>query len=197
MRAFLLQKENKMIKILAFAGSSRKESFNKKLIKIAAQGAEAAGAKVTLIDLVDYDMPLFNEDLEKEQGMPEKVREFKALLDQHDAFLIASPEYNGAFSPLLKNALDWASRSEGENDSALRVFKGKPVVIMSTSPGQLGGIRGLVFLRMLLANFGMIVLPEQLCIPFASKAFDETGALLDSKQQQGVLNLGITLAKFA
>lgn len=186
-----------MIKILAFAGSSRKDSFNKKLIKIAAKGAEDAGAKVTLIDLIDYDMPLFNEDLEKAQGMPEKAQKFKNLIDENDAILLASPEYNGAFSPLLKNVLDWASRSQGENDSALRVFKGKPVVIMSTSPGQLGGIRGLVFLRMLLANFGMIVLPEQLCIPFATKAFDETGVLIDSKQQQGVLNLGIALAKFA
>lgn len=186
-----------MIKILAFAGSARKESFNKKLLKIATQGAESAGAKVTLIDLIDYPMPLFNQDLETEKGLPEKAREFKALLAQHDAVLIASPEYNSAFSPLLKNVLDWASRSEGENDAPLSIFKGKSVVIMSTSPGQLGGIRGLVFLRMLLANFGMIVLPEQLCIPFASKAFDEAGALVDPKQQQGVLNLGITLANFA
>ncbi len=103
-----------MIKVLAFAGSSRQESFNKKLVRIAAAGAEGAGARVTVIDLADYPMSLFNQDLEAGEGMPEAARAFKQLLIEHDGFLIASPEYNGAFSPLLKNALDWASRAEAE-----------------------------------------------------------------------------------
>ena len=99
-----------MTKILAFAGSARKDSLNKKLLKIAAAGAQTAGADVTLVDLADFELPLFNQDLESEQGMPEKAGEFKRLMIAHDGFLIASPEYNSAFSPLLKNTIDWASR---------------------------------------------------------------------------------------
>lgn len=184
-----------MVKILAFAGSSRKDSANKKLVKIAAVAAKNAGASVTVIDLADYPMPIFNQDLEIEQGMPEKAREFKQLLIEHDGFLIASPEYNSAFSPLLKNAIDWASRAESKDEPPLQAYKGKSVSIMSTSPGGLGGLRGLVFLRMLLANIGMIVLPEQQAIPQAFKAFSEQGTLVDINQQQAVEKLGVNLVK--
>lgn len=100
------------IKILALAGSARIESFNKKLVKIAAAGAADAGAEVTLIDLLDYPMPLFNEDLEAKDGLPESVLQFKALLKSHQGLLLACPEYNGSITPLLKNAIDWASRPE-------------------------------------------------------------------------------------
>ena len=104
-----------MLKILAFAGSSRKESFNKKLLKIAVLGVKEQGGYVTLIDLVDYPMPIFNQDLEQEQGIPENARKLKQLMVEHNAFIIASPEYNSTFSPLLKNVIDWASRAESES----------------------------------------------------------------------------------
>ena len=99
-----------MPKILAFSGSARKSSFNQKLVAIAAEGASAAGADITLINLADYPMPMFDEDLEASEGMPAAARAFKQLLIDHDGLLIASPEYNSAFSPLLKNAIDWATR---------------------------------------------------------------------------------------
>ncbi len=182
-----------MPRIIAFAGSSRKISYNKKLVKIAASGAESAGATVTLIDLADYPMPIFNEDLESTEGMPEQARKFKNLLIEHDGFLIASPEYNSAFSPLLKNAIDWASRSESDNELPLVAYRGKVAAIMAASPGKLGGIRGLVFLRMLLANIGVFVIPDQQVIPQAFKAFDEDGSLVDAKQQQAIVNLGAKL----
>ncbi len=182
-----------MAKILAFAGSSREGSFNKKLIRIAATGAENAGADVTLIDLANYPMPIFNQDFESNEGMPDKARQFKNLLIEHDGFLIASPEYNSAFSALLKNVIDWASRRELDDEPPLAAFKGKVAAIMATSPGALGGIRGLVFLRMLLANLGMIVLPEQQAIGQAFKAFDDDGLLIDQKKQQSILDLGIKL----
>ena len=184
-----------MPKFLAFAGSSRKDSFNKKLVKIAASGAESSGAKVTIIDLSDFPMPIFNEDLESTEGMPKQAREFKNLLIEHDGFLIASPEYNSAFSSLLKNAIDWASRSESGNEPPLVAYRGKVAAIMATSPGGLGGIRGLVFLRMLLGNIGVFVLPEQQVIPHAFKAFGDDGSLVDTKQQQAVVNLGIKLTQ--
>ncbi len=184
-----------MTKILAFAGSSRKQSVNKKLVKIAADAAEKAGATVTLIDLADYPMPLFNQDLEAEQGMPEKAAEFKQLLIEHDGFLIASPEYNSAFSPLLKNVIDWASRAQSKDEPPLQAYRGKYVSIMAASPGALGGLRGLVFLRMLLGNMGVVVLPEQQAIAKAFKAFSEQGQLIDPVQQKAVDNLGINLVQ--
>ncbi len=182
-------------KILAFAGSSRKNSFNKKMVKIAAQAAEQAGAEVTVIDLIDYPAPIYNQDLEDEQGMPEAAIAFKRMMDEHDAFLIASPEYNSAFTPLLKNMLDWSSRKESVEEKPLVVFKGKPVIIMATSVGKLGGMRGLVFLRLLLSNLGMIVLPEQLALPFAGKAFNDDD-LADVEQKQAVQALGTRLADY-
>ncbi len=185
-----------MTKILAFSGSSRKGSINKKLVEIASSAAEKEGAEVTIIDLIDYPMPLFNQDLEAEQGLPEKAHEFKQLLVSHDGFLIASPEYNSAFSPLLKNVIDWASRAESENESPLLAFKGKIATIMATSPGALGGIRGLVFLRMLLSNMGVTVLPNQQAIAQGYKAFSEEGRLLDEKQQQSIEFLGVELVQF-
>ena len=184
-----------MTKILAFAGSSKKSSVNKKLVKIAALAAQKEGASVTVIDLADYPMPIFNQDLEAEQGMPEKAREFKNLLIEHDGFLIASPEYNSAFSPLLKNVIDWASRAESDNEPPLLAYKGKTASIMAASPGALGGLRGLVFLRMLLGNIGITVLPEQQAIPQAYKAFSDTGALNDTNQQLAIEKLGINLVR--
>lgn len=185
-----------MPKLLAFAGSSRKGSFNKRLVRIAAAGARQAGAEVTLVDLGDYPMPIFNEDLESDRGMPEKAREFKNLMVEHDGFLIASPEYNSSYSPLLKNAIDWASRSESESEAPLSAFRGKTAVLMAASPGGYGGIRGLAVLRMLLANLGVILLPDQVAVPFASRAFLENGSLADEKQQETVIKLGVSLAEF-
>ena len=184
-----------MPKILAFSGSARKDSYNKKLVKIAAAGAEKSGAEVTLIDLADFPMPIFNQDLEAEQGMPEQAREFKNLMINHDGFLIASPEYNSAFSPLLKNVIDWASRKENQQEAPLEAYRDKAAVIMAASPGALGGLRGLVFLRMLLGNLGVFVLPGQLAIAQAGKTFNEDGLLVDSQQQEGVLQLGVELAR--
>lgn len=183
-----------MSKILAFAGSSRKESLNKKLVRIAALGAQDVGASVTIIDLVDYPMPLFDQDIEHEQGMPENARKFKKLMTEHDAFIIASPEYNSAFSPLLKNVIDWASRAESDDEPPLAAYQGKLAAIMAASPGAFGGLRGLVSLRLLLTNIGITVLPDQQAIPQAFKAFDDDGSLIDVRQQKAVLDLGSKLA---
>ena len=183
-----------MTKILAFSGSSRKGSYNQKMVEIAASGARDAGAEVTVIDLVDYPMPMFNQDLEAEQGMPDKALAFKQLLIEHDGFLIASPEYNSAFSPLLKNVIDWASRATAKDEPPLHAYQGKTAAIMAASPGALGGIRGLVFLRMLLANMGVTVMPDQQALRQAFKAFNEDGLLIDDKQQQAIMDLGSKLA---
>lgn len=184
-----------MVKILAFSGSARKDSYNQKLVNIAASGAKKAGAEVTVINLGDFEMPIFNQDLEDAQGMPELANAFKKLLIEHDGFLIASPEYNSAFSPLLKNAIDWASRRQDE-EPPLLAFRGKAAVIMSASPGALGGLRGLVFLRMLLSNIGITVLPSQQAVSQAAKSFHKDGSLLDEQLQSVIVNLGTELTEF-
>ncbi len=184
-----------MSKILAFAGSDREGSLNKKLVKIAAAGAGEAGAEVTVVDLANYPMPIFSQDLESKEGLPENARKFKKLLIEHDGFLIASPEYNSAFSPLLKNVIDWASRGEAKDEPSLLAYRGKTAAIMATSPGGLGGIRGLVFLRMLLGNIGITVLPDQHAIPNGFDAFGENGLLIDERKQKAVMALGANLAE--
>ena len=180
-------------KILAFAGSSRRDSFNKKLVKIAAEGARLAGAEVTYVDFKDLPMPLFNEDLEAESGIPENVKKFKALMKAHQGLLIACPEYNSSITPLLKNAIDWASRPE-QGEPGLICFRDKVAVIMSTSPGAFGGLRGLVHVRAILGNIGVLVLPNQKGIAKAHEAFDENGQLKDEQQQQEIHQLGNKLA---
>ena len=183
------------IKILAFAGSTRIESFNKKLVKIAAEGAKSVGAEVTYLDLLDYPMPLFNEDLETQEGLSDSVLQFKALLKSHQGFLISCPEYNGSITPLLKNAIDWASRSEpGEAPMALNCFKGKVAALLATSPGALGGLRGLVHVRAILEGIGVFVIPDQKAIPSAYQAFDEQGNLKDERQVKVIQAIASKLA---
>jgi len=181
-------------KILAFAGSTRTESFNKKLIKIAAQGARSAGAEVSLIDLRDYPMPLYDGDLETKDGLPENAKKFKQLLLANDGLLISSPEYNSSFSGVLKNAIDWASRREKDDEPPLVCFTNKVAILMSASPGALGGLRGLVQLRMTLSNIRVLVLPEQIAVSKANEAFNPDGSLKDSKQQASIEKLGEALA---
>jgi len=176
-------------KILAFAGSTRKESFNKKLVKIAGEAARSAGAEVTYVDLRDIPMPLYDGDLEAEQGIPENAKKFKALLLAHDGLLISAPEYNSSISAVLKNAIDWASRPMS-GEAPLACFTGKVATIMSASPGALGGLRGLVIVRSLLSNINVIVLPAQVAVPKAHEAFDTEGKFKDPKQQASIEALG-------
>src|ERR1700758_1959235 len=180
-----------MPRILAFAGSLRRDSFNKKLVAIAAQGAREAGAEVTLIDLKDFPLPLFDQDLEAEQGMPENGKKLKKLFIDHDGLLIASPEYNSSFPAILKNAIDWVSRP-APGEPSLVAFRSKVAALMSASPGALGGLRALVHVRSILGNIGVIVLPDQIAIAKAHEAFKQDGSLVDPKRQEGVEGLGKT-----
>ena len=182
-------------KILAFAGSMRTESFNKKLIKVAIKGAEAAGAQVTYLDLRELALPLYDGDLEASSGLPPGARKFKDLLIANDGLLISSPEYNSSISGVLKNAIDWASRPDGA-EPGLKGFENKVAVLMSASPGALGGLRGLITVRSILGNIKTIVLPEQVAISKAAEAFNPDGALKDAKQQAAIEGLGKRLTDF-
>lgn len=170
------------IKLLFLAGSCRKESLNKKLARHAASIAEKEDVTVTFIDLKDYDMPIYNGDLEDENGLPEKAKNLKKLFIEHDGIFIAAPEYNSSLAPLLKNSLDWISRKENEDEPALVAFKGKVVAISAASTGALGGLRGLVPLRMMLGNIGVYVTPSQAALSKATESFDENGKLVNEQQ---------------
>jgi NAD(P)H-dependent FMN reductase len=180
-------------KLLAFAGSTRAESYNKKLVKIAAAGAQAAGAEVTYLDLRDIPMPLFDEDLEVQEGIHPNARKLKELMLAHQGLLIASPEYNSSISGVLKNAIDWVSRPE-PGEALLACFVDKVAAIMSASPGSLGGLRGLVHVRSILENIKVIVLPDQIAVPKAYNAFNSDSTLKDTKQQAAVEKLGSNVA---
>lgn len=182
-------------KILAFAGSLRKDSFNKKLVRLAAQGARDAGAEVTVVDLNDFPLPLFDQDLEAAQGMPEPGRKLKQLFLDHDGLLIASPEYNSSITAPLKNALDWVSRPTQSGEPGVSAYIGKTAAIIAASPGALGGLRGLVHLRSILGNIQVLVLPDQIAIAKANEAFADDGTLKDPKQQATVTGIGAKLAE--
>lgn len=170
------------MKVLAFAGSTRVDSYNKKLIREAAKIAREMGAEVTIIDLKDYPMPFYDADLEKE-GMPKNAKQFRDMILKSDAVIISSPQYNASIPGVLKNALDWASRDENGQESD-EAFAGKKIVIMSASPGKKGGAKGLVHLRAVLKDCGGEVLEKQVSIPSADQAFDERGTLIEIALKQ-------------
>ncbi|QDU78927.1 FMN-dependent NADPH-azoreductase [Polystyrenella longa] len=179
-------------KILAFSGSTRVGSVNSLLVMIAAAGARQAGAEVTYLNLDEYPLPLFNQDLEQ-RGTPENLRKLQQLFVDHEGFLISSPEYNSSITPLLKNTIDWVSRPT-EDLPGLAGFQGKYATLMAASPGALGGLRGLNHVRDILGNIGVTVLPQQVAVGQAFDAFTDTGDLKNESQQQRILDLGANLA---
>ena len=170
-------------KLLFLAGSARRESLNGRVACNALRMAEKEGAEVTYVDLGDFDIPIYDGDLERQSGLPEDVKKLKQLFIDCDGFFIASPEYNSSFSPLLKNSLDWISRQENSDEPPLVAFTGKVAAISSASPGRLGGIRGLPGLRMMLSNINVLVIPQQAAIGNAKESFNEEGDLVDEKSK--------------
>ena len=179
------------IRILAFSGSARRDSLNKKLLAVTVQAVRAAGGEVTLIDLTDFPLPTYNGDLEDKEGLPENAAKLIELINQHPALLIASPEYNSMFTPLLKNTIDWCTRGEKNP------FIGKAAAVVSASPGQFGGVRSMTLARQLLLHLGCHVVPEQCFLPKADEAFDAQGALKDAHKQKSVEALAAGLVRTA
>jgi chromate reductase, NAD(P)H dehydrogenase (quinone) len=181
------------VKILVFAGSLRKDSFNKKLARVAAQNAKEAGADVTLIDLKDYPLPVYDGDIESSQGLPDNAKKLKKIFLENQALFISSPEYNSSISGTLKNVFDWVSRSETKEEGSLACYKRKVAALLSASPGALGGLRGLVTVRSILGNIGVLVLPAQVAVSKADEAFADDGSLKDARQAAAVKNLAAEL----
>ena len=181
-------------KILAFAGTTRTDALNKKLIRVAAAAAREAGAEVTLIDLRDLPMPLYDGDLEAKEGIPPNAMKLKELMLAHRGLLISTGEYNSSITGVLKNAIDWASRSS-PGEAELACYKDKVVALLSASPGMLGGMRAMVAVRSILGNIGALVIPEQMALGRAHEAFEADGSLKDPKRAASVSKVASALVK--
>jgi chromate reductase len=179
-------------KILAFSGSARKESLNRKFLAVAVQEVKNAGGVVTLIDLADFEMPLYHGDLEEASGLPANARKLIHLIKDHAGLLVASPEYNSMLTPLLKNTLDWCTRDDDDNP-----FPGRVAAVISASPGALGGIRSLKLAQQLLLHLGCHVVPGNTMLPQAHKAFGPEGQLTESRTLKSVQELAVTLVETA
>jgi len=185
-----------MPRILAFSGSARGGSLNRRVLNHAIHGAREAGAEVTLLELGELPLPLYDGDLEASEGLPANVVRIKSLFASHGGLLIASPEYNSSISPLLKNVIDWVSRS-GPGEAPLASFRGKTAALLSASPGHYGGLRGLYHLREILQNIGVTVLPDPhvVALPKAHEALDTEGAMTHGRHREQVEGVGRRLAE--
>lgn len=179
------------VQILAFCASARRESFNRKFLAVAVQAAREAGCEVTLADPNDFAMPLYDGDLEDAQGMPQNAVKLSGLIASHHGLLIASPEYNSMITPLLKNTIDWCSRSD------TNPFEGRVAAVLSASPGPLGGTRSLQMAQALLLKLGCHIVPFPCTLAHADKAFDAEGRLVDPHRMQSVQRLVANLARTA
>lgn len=176
------------MKLLVFAGSTRQHSFNRRLATVAAGIGRAAGAQVTQLELADFDIPLYNADLEA-RGTPPDVLRIKQIFLDHPAWVVCSPEYNGSYTALLKNTIDWASspvRSDPAWSDGFRSFRGKVVGMLSASNGALGGLRAQSHLGPLLLNAQCWLAPKAFALARAADAFDAQGALVEAAHQASV-----------
>ncbi len=185
-------------RLLFISGSAREKSWNKKLARLGHQIADANGIASAFADLGDYPMPIYNGDIETQEGSPDNARKLKALMKVHSGIFIASPEYNASFSPLLKNAIDWVSHTRDDGEEPLEVFKTRVFAVGSASPGGMGGLRGLSQLRLVLEiGLSALVLPDQFAVPRAVDAFDEEGHLKNKDSQETYKKLIQKLARAA
>ena len=180
-------------KLLIFAGSMRQQSLNRQLAQATAGLARASGATVSLIELADFYIPMYNADLEA-RGTPPDVIKLKEVLYAHHAWIICTPEYNGSYTGLLKNTIDWASspvKGDPVWHSGFKPFAGKVVGMLSASSGALGGMRAQSHLAPLLMNLQCWVAPTSFALSRANEAFDGDGQLkneLHSRSVQAVID---------
>ncbi|MBX3596633.1 MAG: NAD(P)H-dependent oxidoreductase [Rhizobiaceae bacterium] len=172
-------------RILLFAGSIRTGAYSGKVAAAAQKELALQGAEVTRISLGDYPLPIMNQDLETEEGVPENAIKLARLFASHDAVMICTPEYNGSIPPLLKNAIDWISRAK-ENGKPIRAFSGRIGCICCSSNGHFAGIRSASHLRQVLAHIQMDVIASQVSVPNAGEAFDQNGDFKEERLRNGM-----------
>ena len=168
-------------RILVFAGSNRTGAFSGKTADAAMKELAIQGALVTRIALIDYPLPLMDEDLEREKGIPENALRLARHFLDHDGVLIASPEYNASIPPLLKNTIDWISRVRKDGVRPVKPLAGKVAALCSSSNGNFAGLRGLYHLRAVLMACNVEVVTPQCSVPRAAEAFDEDGQFREER----------------
>jgi chromate reductase len=184
-------------KILVFAGSIRTGAYSGKVAGVAQKELALQGAEVTRISLADYPLPLMDQDLEAEKGIPENAYKLGRLIAAHDAVLICTPEYNGSIPPLVKNTIDWVSRIHRDNGRPITIYPGKVAAICSSSDGHFAGIRSANHLRAVLSHIQMEVIAPQVSVPNADEAFDADGEFKEERLRKGMTRLCATLITHA
>lgn len=184
-------------RILVFAGSIRTGAYSGRTADAATKELMLQGADVTRISLADYPLPIMNQDLEEEHGVPENAMRLGRQIASHDGLLIASPEYNSSIPPLLKNTIDWVSRIERDGGRKLRPFSGKVAALCSSSDGNFAGVRGLYHLRSVLMNCQVEIITPQCSVPRAQDAFDENGDFKEERLKRLMTNVARTLLERA
>jgi chromate reductase, NAD(P)H dehydrogenase (quinone) len=179
--------------ILAFAGSNRKESHNRKALALAVAGARDAGANVTIADLRDFPMPLYDADQHAAEGLPANMLALRKLMMAANGLLIASPEYNASITPLLKNTIDWLSQSV-EGASGSLPFQNKICGLLGASPGAFGTIRALPHVSYIFSNLGTFVLPV-VAVPRAGELLNADGSVKDERAAKTLHKLGGDVAR--
>lgn len=186
-----------MPKILVIPGSNRAGSFNVKLAAVAAKELAILGADVTRISLSDYSMPLYDDDLKTQKGIPENVYKLGEMIKAHDGIFIASPEYNSSISPLVKNTIDWVSVLKEKNGTEFKPFNDMIVALGAASPGNFGGVRGLNHLRTILVSVGCQVISEQTVMPRAKNVFDDSGNIIEERTLKSLNRTCQALIRFS
>ncbi|MCA8923014.1 MAG: NAD(P)H-dependent oxidoreductase [Planctomycetes bacterium] len=175
-------------KVLVLAGSLRRDSLNKRLARFAAREVAEAGLEATVLDLKDFPLAVYDGDDEAEHGVPEAARRLREAFVAHQGLVLACPEYNGSISGALKNAIDWISRPDGDVPG-LVAFRDTTALLLSASPGALGGLRGLVHVRAILSGLGVLVLPGQHAVSRAHTVLGEDGSFSDERGAETVRSL--------
>lgn len=184
-----------MPKILAVAGSYREHSYNKRVLGIAAEGAREAGADVTMIDLRDFPLPIYDADMQADGAFDANALRLQDVFNEHDGFLIASPEYNGSIPGGFKNAIDWLSRAN-DRYKMYEPVKGKTAALITASPGQFGGLRCVAHLRGVFTIMGVHVLPAEVAVAFVGQKFEgESKEMTDEKTSSILKGLGANLVR--
>ena len=185
------------VKILVFNGSNRAGSYSGKVANAALAELARQGVEATRIQLSDYPLPIMDEGLEAEKGIPENAYRLARLMAAHDGFFIATPEYNGSIPPLLKNVIDWVSRISRDGDRPLKAYANKAVALGSSSNGHFAGVRAIIHLRAVLSHVGLQVVSEQVSVPKAQEAFDSMDRFVDDKVRQNLERAIRSLAEHA
>ena len=188
------------LRLLLIAGSARNGALSVRLRDAARRLADAAGASTSVIDLRALALPIYDADIEAAHGVPEGAGQLREAMAAADAVLVVTPEYNGFPTPLVINSFDWLSRLKAADPAVagLATTAGKPVALLASAPGPIGGLRAMNFLRQYLQMaFAMLVVPQQFALGRANEAFDEAGSLKDAKAEQAVAGVLHALLRVA